>query len=531
MDDYLVQKSMATKDGYNESFDVERNHHVRVVDSQQGSYTAGRVRFDCSVAANSSEFISLQGSYAIFPCTLDVQWPANNTADEYKKLACTLKNGVAPLIHSFSAQLQGAQIIQHSGFTNGRISYELCQKMTREQARKYEESGSFIYEDEAIWLDNANPSELGTAGTINYGSNATSRPKRAELVKPRNESAEYLTAARVSHMDINAVRQQRWQLFIKVDLDDLHDAFRQMPLMRLAFWTFEFILNAPVSCTVVTTADPVELNPLQNAAQKVYTSVTSTVPQQFLPIEFAPLSYYTIGALGDSTGFTATLTIGNTSMTACELHLRSLALSPEAEEQYLSVPKRMITYAEHEYISIEGIAVNGNVSRLLHSNISKVRKIVILPYMAGEALTQDTHPNEMMSAFSSFGCGALSSPYAVPACANLQCLLSGQAVFSDGPIVHELQHWDNFKQDRTNGGLKHAQVSGLVSYEQWSRGVHGAIVVDLSRIKGATDALSKNVTLQFRNSSGRIMNYAVFLYHDMELMLNCSTGSIVRENV
>jgi hypothetical protein len=299
-------------------------------------------------------------------------------------------------------------------------------------------------------------------------------------------------------------------------------------MMRLAFWTFEFILNSPVTCLVTTDATPTAAN---GATVKKYVSVTSTVPNQFVPIELSPLYNFNIGGLGDSTRFGVSLNIGNDSMSACELHLRSLTLSPEAEEQYLSVPKRMITYAEHEYISIEGVTANSNVSRLLHSNISKARKIVIMPYMAGDVANQHTTPNEMVSAFSSFGCGALSSPYAIPACANLQCLLSGQAVFSDGPIIHELQHWDNFKQDRVNGGLKHAQVSGLVSYDQWSRGVHGAIVVDLSRIKGATDSLSKNVTVQFTNSSGRTMNYAVFLYHDMELMVNCSTGSIVRENV
>lgn len=523
MDDYLLTKSMPANLGVSTNFNVERNFFVRVTDSNNGSYTSSRIRIDASVAANSSNFVSLSGSHLTIPLTLTSSWNMNdNTVDGNKQYFASLKNGLAAIIDSFSLSLGGAQIVTHSAMTNARISYELAQKVNPTDAHRYQEMG-FEYEDGVAFLRSGTVNKNGVLGVQATGTEG--RKKRCERVSPRADQLVYQDAARVSRIYNMTAEMIEWRLYVRVDLGLLHDCCKQFPLIRMAYFTFEFLVNAPITI-VATTSNGIVNDVVEN---KTFQTIDVTCPHQFNPVELAPLTYEYAGEIGTGTQLTTKLTVGiPDEMPACELAMRSFRLDPNVEEKYLANPIRLFKYLNAEHISVENVANGATVSRLLHSNIANARKLVIMPY---ESAGAGQFPAETLSPFSSFGCGVLSTINGIAACNRLQVLMSGQAVFQEGPLVYESDYWSNFRDDSINGGLPGATNSGLVSYEAWSRGAQGAVVVDLSRIPGAIDNLSKNITVNLINNSGRTMSYLFFLYHEMELQVNCSTGSIVRETI
>jgi hypothetical protein len=108
-----------------------------------------------------------------------------------------------------------------------------------------------------------------------------------------------------------------------------------------------------------------------DSLNKAYATTTVTTSNGYNPLELGDLQTYDgCGAMvAGQTGFKVTTSIGCTSMSAATMDISLVTLSPEAEQSYLSDPRRTFYYDEVQYVKIDSTPTTEEQSKLLgHTN-------------------------------------------------------------------------------------------------------------------------------------------------------------------
>jgi hypothetical protein len=154
--------------------------------------------------------------------------------------------------------------------------------------------------------------------------------------------------------------------------------------------------------------------------------------------------------------------------------------------------------------------------------MSRLRRLVLFPFHAD---ISGIVPTALENPYDLAGFGMTSSPNIHITNFNVQ--VSGQPVFPE-PINSDFQFWQNAKQMYLNGGAIGEVQSGLVSYDEWSRGGFKHYVVDLSRTSDyAADDMMKNLTVTM--SCSVKTQWLAVVYQEKSMKIQAEAGQLVVE--
>ena len=522
-----------------------------VNDLNAGNYNNVPVRWDLATISNSSQYIDWLQSYIQIPVRVEVSH-TDRTDAFASQFTASLKNGDYCLIRSIDLKLSNMNVINLTEQVAARISYELVSRMDYDDAIRsdqfgyqFEDGRCFKYTDvaSADGLGNCTTSVYDTAASAdaegsNFKPNLGRKKRCMKLSRPADyagvSTTETLKSLGMSQRLPNVGTTQIYTYMCRIPFDILHDYFRKQPMLKSGLYDLSVQLNAP--CSVACTLSD-GVNTTIGHTNKTYKTCTVSQPfQDVLPLQLGSIRS------GDSVG--ASMVVGNTALTAalevchkecaeqiCTLHMSLCTLDPEVEGSYISNPVKEFTYKEHYVSHIRNVkGVDGIVNQLLpQTNISRMRSIVIMPYFAGKIMPavgqtpSYTIPNALASPFDAFGSGYTSSPYATMT--QFQVNISGQPVFAQ-PLTKTHQFYELWKQHTLNGGVFSADMNAsLIDFEQYKT-QYGAVVVPIRTIPGE-DNLSKNITVQWQNTSPHDMNYLIFVEYEKSMAVDVQKGQVV----
>lgn len=516
-DEYVLQTSMDLKS--EETFPIQNVRHLRVVDSQNGSYSTGELNYDLASISNSGMYVDWKQSYIEIPVCVralasDDLGPVNITPTQ---LLFGLKNGYFSLIHAMSLTLSNMSVINLQPYMSGRISYELMTNFTQEDADKALQYG--FYPDSLESYANMNPPASnailgGHEGKPeNYTEvNSTSRGKRQELLfLETTTNGVYTDTARISGVEhissmVGAGNEVVARIMARIPMSILHDYFLQCPLTKNSVYSLTVQTNAPCSFT----------HSLDNQKWGV-TRVPYTTTHGFNPIAVGNANLYAANVTNVS--FELTIARPSAGNFACpvqqtSLYVHVMKMSPEAEKQYLAEPVKTFRHLEVQAVRVPAEPVDSNVSRLITNSLSRLRKLVILPF----------YSDAMTSPFTNFASGSLSSPYAHLKNFNVQ--ISGIPVYPQ-PLNRNTEFYRELLADTLNGGIVHSQVNTCQISEYAYQRLGGAIIVDISRHDAATDDMAQSVLLEYQYAGKVACELLVYCYYEKEVSINAELGNLV----
>lgn len=549
-DEYILQTSMDLDN--DNTFDITQKRVLQVNDSNNGNYSTGEVIFDLASISNSGMYLNWKGTEVHIPIALQVRRSdAMPEATVYDSLCASLKNGNFSILHAMTLTLSNQQVINLQPHMHGRISYELATNLSDDDAKRALQFG-YQFEDGEANVYNDNPNCDGVGNSVvsvlpeidNFGTNKCNKGRARRLLSVIDATSAKLQA----NMGYNALKKKKYSyvtessttqttFFIncKIPLDIIHDYFKRVPLTKNSLYSLSLFLNAP--CSVDCVVDGNQNDPTDAAliGTKVYGyAPVITTPNGFNPIQLSSLRVADgFGLLPDGEGHVyADLTLvtpknavtsfygTSTPSNTCSLMVSVLQMSPSMEKAYLSNKVKEFTYEEVICQKINDVTNGKQINQIITNNLSRLRKIVLMPYYKGTA----NIPSAMLSPWDGFGAGFLSSP---------QCCISDFNVFVSGMPVFQKnlntaqEFYEQFKSMTVNGGVSSAYLnSSLVDQAQYNS-QYGAIVADLSRHDESEDGMAKSVTVQFTNDGERELNFLVYLYYEKSIKVDAELGNII----
>ena len=576
-DEYILDKSMESPEPIR--FDVLKRELRTVIDSNNGNYAGPEIIFDSGLQAiaNANQYIDFANSSLVMPVHLSWQtFSGDGTAASNDTMLCNLKNHFA-MVHSLRVTLSNQELVSYSvPFRNLAMTFDVVSQLTAEQEKhamqlgiQYEDPNCFSYHSTAspygLGVCNTNVVKFPKSGehTIDNINEVHFNQKRLAKLHAFNKNAvtsatggvagrasdlitrEALIQSQDSYIaDWNTATVSTW-VIVKIPLVFMCDLFKQTPLVKNGMWTISVMHNANSQFNMTTGgADftpPITDSSFDSVTVTGFTTAGTFTTNGFQPIQCGSMLYG--GGIGidmiattHPTSVTAqcrigavgTLLSGTSFSTAppipnCRLLLSLVTLSPEAESRYLSNPVKHLIFQDmvHKHIT----AASGEYyDNLVYNNVSRLRKLVMLPYHVRPAANTIQPINDCLSPFSSFGASFLSSPYA--RLSEFNVLISGQPLYPR-PVSTVEEFYAEFRNTcLDNGGAYGAQqVNSLISQQDWSL-QYGAYVVDLTRKSASIDSLTQTISLQFKNNAKYPMGFHCFLYYEKELYMNVETGQL-----
>jgi hypothetical protein len=159
---------------------------------------------------------------------------------------------------------------------------------------------------------------------------------------------------------------------------------------------------------------------------------------------------------------------------------------------------------------------------MLNINISKLRRLLIVPKIAVNGTVFAEFQDAYLSPFTSAGC--TTTPALLT---NLQVFISGKPVYQS-PLQYG---WEQFLLETDgvgslNGGITDGLRAGLIDRDAYER-CYGYVLVNLSRKDSADDALEKTLQIAFTNNNTIAMSYSYFVEYERNWEIDCVSGKIV----
>lgn len=550
MDKYLFKNGLQDDSGKELVF--KSKTWIPIGDNNGTSYTSKRVNFDLASIANSGEdYFNPSESMVQIPLVLSVRTTnttasasllANNsTTATQNAFVAGLKNGSYNIINSINYKINGNEIITNDRCENMKINYEVLSTWNTDTMLKRGEDLHF-YKDDANSLgyssahgvynnvidDVAFASTTGFTNDANVGKRE--RMRRTSINPSATEHSPFMDVAKMqqSHNDYvvvddltnNNVQCLNYMILASFKLGDLHPLFRNMPLTKNISQYLSIELNVnTIATTTYSTAHVITGVSLNDE--------TNTLPYQLTAAgRGLPLRASNGGTIETCLsvrkgifGSTPTHDIGRCEFQACFVRLNDVY-----NDAYLSDSIRNIVYNEcyAQFGSeLAGVGTTSTVNQLISGNFRKLRKLIIMPFLASSANVIGLSP--IKSPFSSEP--STLSP-CLKACDNLQVRVGTKNVYQKALQYDWEQFTNEVQPDNVmNGAMDNELMSGLISRSDWQK-CYGFKVVDLSRIVPENDMEPKQITVQFTNNSVKAMDYYVFVYYEKSMELTISTGDL-----
>jgi hypothetical protein len=540
-------------------FNFHKRNLMSVPDINQGSYVANTIDFNLDSLATTNKYVNWKGSFLTVPLVLTVSTDAGAgvlgaDADSIRQqiFAASMKNNTANLIHSMSIALNQNPVVTIQGFNNLMFQYKMLHSYSLDDvhnsgsamgfgplsaaSQSFEDAiapGGYGVSNNQIKADAAFDPANGY--TFRQNKERLKRMMKTSFYDASTENAKMMDAGYANKQYKDNVKHSGAGLIVyhvlaTIRMDLLHDYFDKVGLIRNSNYRMTFNTNANSSASFVVNAGALK-------------SVSVQSPNRTLPFMVSP-----IDISGNSTGFPIAsvvcditvkveLTIVKGSSTAynhpmgqCQMNLELFTMDPDVETKYLADPVKTILFSDYKVYNsgaLANVAPGADINFLMETGLTRVRKLLIFPFITGTSVsnpdTANKGINAMESPFSE-DCSNLASAYC--SIDNFNVELGGENLYNRN-IKYGFEHflYEVHSDGNISSGLNPGLSSGLIDRETWDTYPH--ITVNLNRKSKVADDVAQAIKLNFSNSSKYTCDYVALICYEKEVQLNKATGMII----
>ena len=214
----------------------------------------------------------------------------------------------------------------------------------------------------------------------------------------------------------------------------------------------------------------------------------------------------------------------NHNQTNVRWYTPAYKLNPTFEAQLLSQGQKSIKYDEvYPFVLYN---VSGNFSQSLTTGITGAKQLVIVPVLGdgvnGNASETGTSMSDIGSCFSTSG-----STTAPTLFRNFNVTVGGVSLFSNGLLqygyenyIQEMMHSQGF-----SGNVAPENVAGRISLKDFTSGMYGYVVVNLSRVLDSEMTTLKPISISGQIASLKAVNLHCFIVAAKpEIVYDVATG-------
>lgn len=557
MDSYVYEASLTPPSG--KDFVMENRIFVDVPDSNGGSYASNKVSWALDNISNSGEmFFDAKQSLVLLPINLCVQFSqtagaaqmlANTTANIPNSFIASLKSGAYQLIDKINFKLNGNEVITLDNFENVKINYKILSQWSQDDYRKRADELHMGLDDPYTTTYDAysgtqNVTIQDTAFAYTTGFRAGANKGRQQRMKRTSFSPAVTSGLVASNGDMKAKYQDHYDvatsgasitvvnywMLLSFRLADLHPFFASMPLTRNPSMYLSLTLN-----TGMVISQPINNQVIESAVagQHTISNGTNTTPFQLSRpaggIAFSTVNNQATGTITASVNVVRATAIATSvahQMSQAQFRGCYVKMSPDYEIEYLKNAVKPVVW-EDCYCqyggALSGVVAGGQVNQLISGSFSKLRKIVILPFISASA---NGAISPLLSVYASepATCSAFIGNSAV---SELNARIGVNNVYPANIQYTYQNYLETVQSDgAVNGALQAGISSGLISQSDWETG-YGFRVIDLSRKVEQNDLSVQSVSVQFKNLSAVVCDYLVMVYYEKSCALDTARGLIV----
>ena len=520
-------------------FIFERKEVITSIDANSGAYPNGAIDFDLASLSSSGAVVDFKNSKLVIPYVVVVSG-ANITNDAANCWALSMKNSIH-CVDSISVQFGNNQVVEIVDHLNIPQNFKLLSELSEQELNLYGPSIGF-QKDSAFGLTvetgnskngptgqerNNDPSFKADAMATGIGfvhGSINANGYNSAILKRQMDTSYDLTGNTTLN-DAANLNGKNYCLrevitsggnrivyygVVTLELKYLNDFFDKLPLVRNTYIKLKINTNLQSKTTI------------DYDATGNYTTFTNSLSAKTCPYMIAPLSegLFVTAAAGSITIESGIGSVGNISHSFrnCRLVCPTYVPTVDIESRYFSNPVKTILYNTYHKTSTSlehGFTFN---SFLVSASISRIRSILIVPMSYN-----GTQPNIMLSPFTS--CPTTCAPYAFVESFNVR--IGGSPLYSQNQYYSYEMFQEEILARGVNGNKSPYMASGLINQTEWDRS-YRFIYVDLSRKAGqGQDNVSKQITLDGRNASGKKLNFLIYVEYQKEVRVNIETGKLV----
>lgn len=509
---------------------IKSVQRYEVNDLNMGSYASSQIKFSLQQLATSSSYIDWKKSHLVIPLTLRVQSSIANGILGQNQMAAfyaTLKSSFTSILDSLVVSINNVEVVSRQGsLANIPMYFNLLTQFERADVEATGSSFGFFPDSVESYsysgvggevnssLGNTLTASLNPSTAVNSGRVMRHYKTVASLLDGVTNtffSAARMNTSHKSYCDATAAtNDMNTYIEAVIPLRFIHSLFDNLPLCRGA--SIQMLFN--VHC-------PSEFSHTVDATGVAITAATSKSPNNFIPFLVSNPNT-TINSAAVQT-ITTSLRIGNIWGSPCQLRLNLCELNPEFEAKLLKSPTRKVVYSDYYCFAnqVTNVAAGSSVNQTLTVNISKLRKLLIVPKIATNGNFANI-ADVYTSAFSSAGC--TTTPQLLT---NLQVFLSGKPVYQT-PLQYS---WEQFLLEldggnqTLNGNIDNGLRCGLIDKAGFES-IYGFFCVNLSRKDTADDVIEKAIQISFTNNNVVSMSYSIYIEYERNFDLDCISGRI-----
>jgi hypothetical protein len=567
MDDFIYETSVAPPLG--KDFVFQQKQWIEIPDSNGGAYSSNKVTFNLDNISNSGDsYFNAKESLIVIPLNLAVE-VLNTTALATTTLldngtalqnyfVASLKSGAYQIIDKINYKLNGNEVITIDNFENLKINYKFLTSWTQDNVQKRGDELKFAKDTALSCVWDATQGVCNNAISEQFFSPLTgyavsSNKGRIDRMKKTSFGVLSTAGLVTSSADMAA----KYQDFVQVNynapivggvsnsvtinysilatfrLADLHPFFESMPLCKNPSQYLSLTLNTNAIQTLTV---GIAANGVLTLSAPVVSGITNTTPYQLSPISHYENTGFLLadGALSgtiksqlgviQAKGITGSLphALPNCLFQACFVKMDS-----DKDLSYSQSPNKTVCW-EETYCQYGGnfanVAAGSQVNQLISGTFSKLRKIIIMPFLSPSANgTSGLSPICSTFASEPATCSQFVSNSAI---SNMNVRLGINNIYPRNIQYTYENYLQSFQGDNAlDGGLEKGVSSGLISQSDWET-AYGYRVIDLSRHERQNDLQPQSISIQFVNSSAKMMDYIVMVEYEKELGFDTQRGLV-----
>jgi hypothetical protein len=543
---------------------------LQVLDQNNGSYSSGQSTLETTSLSTSDRFMNYREAYLSVPLILTVGNNTNvNDAGMGNAVAKSkligLKNSYTSIVHSFSCDLNGTNIIQNTPFTELYNAFQLMTSLSWDDVKTQGSTIGF-YPDDALSASSntANRSTGSASATFN---NQNLIQENAQTIaclgnignKGFSERLKYINYDATGKINgsANEVNQSVFlstasadtlyknqiftlhaggataspvvqvQVMAVIKLRHLHNFFNHVPLAKGL--QFRFIINFNQHTQTIT--NDATVITAEAVAKSQYGGICP----------FIIASAYTdnggVGTLAGAGSIRADLSIGKTCLDntlanyggtttsslpqSVSLWVPSYVMNPSLEASYISAnSSKRISYTDIYNFRISTVGANQTFNTLITSGIRGVRSVVVMPMFPQ---VSNGSVQEFQSAQSCCGGGSTALLAQIT---NFNVQVGGvNQIQTNGRYEFEIFNNYVYGSNSVNGGQTDGLSSGLIGQSDWGRKFL-YYYVDCNRGTDLERDTPKSVQIQGQNLSAKAVDYYVFIEFENSFSIDVGSGAI-----
>lgn len=526
MSEFNLNHSMKSYD----SAPIKQTNYVRIRDNNNGSYSGNQFSLTTDSLTSSNDFYDLKDSLLEIPFKITIDTVQDLTKSQF---LLSLKHGYYSKINGISVKLDNQPLVNFTQLSNLYTHFNVLTSFSsndmdligdligfhKDSSASYsytttdnlkgigECSNGLNYDPSynvvsEYFQPNGNPGFLQKSSMLSYDE---ADPVLSTFVKTGRAKEIFK-----SYKTDDGVDTVTFNICAVVRLADIHDVFKQMPIMRNP--------NLNIVCQV------------HNCNATITTDVTNLYTTGFSvnPVHnFCGWQLRTNTSTDISGNCTITESMKNESKSIVELVIPRVTFNEEDELDYIESMGRekLVKYTDiHSATTLESGA---SVNWMANSALSGMTGVVLLTRLGSNGTALNGNSAALVSVDNSPWTSAPNYLCSAQAIANFQVYLSNRPVF-ESPITYNYDMYLEMMRSKCVNNFSGASYeTGLITRRDWEEGNYGYIYVKLPESENKT--ADQSLQIRFTNdNSAKIKNLDLLCFIEVEKAYNVdvNTGKI-----